>query len=592
MKDTRESREKQLKIEAREKIEKFRRDYGHRFLFKAMGFSSKELSLPRIAVVNSWSEQSPGQVHLKSLAEGVKAGIRMAGGMPFEINVIGPCTGLGKTISETARYDLPQREAILASIESALHVGWCDGWVGIGTCDKIIPGMILAALRLNRPFIFIGGGPMVPRNYRGEWLGYGRAQDMMFREFQEVSKDSSRLEQYEQMMEEITDYAGSCAGACPEMTTGSTLTILTEAMGFSLPGSSTSPGVFGEKMRYAKDTGSKIVELVQDGIKPSDIFSLNSVRNAIAIDMTTAGGSNSVVHLQSFAHEACVPVTLDTWDEMSRKVPVLCPIAPSGPFSLVDFHEAGGVPAAMKRIRALLDETCLTVTGKTIKDILDRVEIKDSNVIRPIDDPVWPEGALSILRGNLAPRGAVTRHTVVENKELLNKTLTARVFDSLEDVIETILSGRPRPIGPDEAIICRFEGPRGGPAMSECLSIIRALKMADLKDIVVISDGRFSGFTKDYLTIGHVCPEAQVGGPIAVLEDGDQISIDISSRKLNVELSDEEIEKRKRVWTPPIKSEVKGVLAMYAKTALQADQGAGWPTRWEDFGPDTSSGNS
>lgn len=578
-----EKGEKRTKSEGLEKIEQFRRDYGHRFLFKAMGYSTKELSLPRIAVVNSWSEQSPGHIHLRNISKGVKAGIRMAGGMPFEINVIGPCTGLARTIYETAHYDLPQREAILASIESALHVGWCDGWVGIGTCDKIIPGMMLAALRLNRPFIFIGGGPMVPRKYQGKWLGYVQGQDMMFKELRNLEKDPSRREEYEKMMEEVTDCAGACAGACPEMTTGSTLTILTEALGFSLPGSSTSPGVFGEKMSQARDTGERIVELARRGIKPSDIFSLSSLKNAIAVDMTTAGGSNSLVHLQCYAYEAGVASTLVTWDEMSRKVPVLCPIAPSGPYSLLDFHEAGGVPAAMKRIREFLDETCLTVTGKTIKDNLETAEIKDAKVIRPIDKPLWPEGALTILRGNLAPRGAVTRHTVIENKELLNRTFVARVFNSLEDAIETILSGKPKPIGSGDAIVCRYEGPRGGPAMSECLSIVRALKMVDLQDIVIISDGRFSGFTKGYLAIGHVCPEAQVGGPIALLRDGDRIVIDIPNNRLDVELSASEMERRKQEWNLPTPSKITGVLAMYAKVALQADQGAGWPANLEDF---------
>ena len=384
------------------------------------------------------------------------------------------------------------------------------------------------------------------------------------------------------MMEEVTDYAGSCAGACPEMTTGSTLTMLTEALGFSLPGSSTSPGVLGEKMRHAKESGEKIVELARKGIRPSDIFSLNSFKNAVAVDMTVAGGSNSLVHLQSYAHEAGVPATLETWDEMSRKVPFLCPLAPSGPYSLLDFHEAGGVPAAMKRIREFLDETCMTVTGKTVEDNLRGVEIKDPRIILPTEEPIWTEGALTILRGNLAPRGSVTRHTVIENKELLHKTFVARVFNSVDETVEAVVSGTPA-IGPGDAIVCRYEGPRGGPAMSECLGIIRALKMVDLKDIVVISDGRFSGFTSNYLTIGHVCPEAQVGGPIALIRDGDRITVDIANRRLSVELSPQEMEQRRREWTPPSQSGVTGVLGIYGRLALQADQGAGWPARWEDF---------
>ena len=583
MEVTGEKANKYFDSDLRESIEYFRRDYGHRLLFKAMGYSKRELSLPRIAIVNSWSEQSPGHIHLRTISEGIKAGVRMAGGMPFEINVIGPCTGLGRTISETAHYDLPQRESILTSIESALHVGSCDGWIGIGSCDKIIPGMMLAALRLNLPFIFVGGGPMIPRNYQGAWLSYVEGQDIMFQELRKLHKDPSIFDSFEKKMEEVTSCAGSCAGACPEMTTGSTLTMLTEALGFSLPGSSTLPGVFGEKIVYAKNSGEKIVELVSAKIKPSDIFTRNAFKNAIAVDMTIAGGSNSLVHLQSYANEAGISATLDDWDELSKKVPVLCPIAPSGPYSIMDFHEAGGVPGAMKRIREFLDETCITVTGSTVHENLKEVEIANSNIILPINKPLWSEGALTILKGNLAPRGGVTRHTVIENKDFLEKTFPARVFNSLDDAIETIVTGQPTPLKPGDAIVCRYEGPKGGPAMSECLGIIRALKMMDLKDVIVISDGRFSGFTSSYLTIGHICPEAQIGGPIALIKDGDIISVDIPRRKLSVNLSDEEMEKRRKKWSPPSQSGISGVLALYAKFALQADKGAGWPSKIDDF---------
>jgi dihydroxy-acid dehydratase len=442
---------------------------------------------------------------------------------------------------------------------------------------------MLAALRLDLPFLFIGGGPMIPRNYQGSWLSYVKGQDIMFGELRKLHKDPSRADNFEKMMKKITSCAGSCAGACPEMTTGSTLTILTEALGFSLPGSSTLPGVFGEKVVDAKNSGEKIVELVNKKIKPSDIFTRNAFKNAIAVDMTIAGGSNSLVHLQSFANEAGLAATLDDWDELSRKVPVLCPIAPSGPYSLLEFHEAGGVPGAMRRIREFLDETCITVTGQTVGENLKEVEIENSDIILPIDKPVWTEGALTILKGNLAPRGAVTRHTVLENKNFLKNTFPARVFNSLDDAIRTIVTGQPTPLKAGDAIVCRYEGPKGGPAMSECLGIIRALKMVDLKNVIVISDGRFSGFTSSYLTIGHVCPEAQIGGPIALIKDGDIISIDIQRRNLSVELSEKELERRKKEWSPPSQSGISGVLALYAKFALQADKGAGWPSKFSDF---------
>lgn len=570
-------------IKTLEQFEQFRMEYGHKCIFKAMGFTSEELSLPRIAVVNSWSEQSPGHIHLRAVAEGVKAGIRMAGAMPFEINVIGPCTMLGRTVLDAAHYDLPQREAILTSIESALHVGWCDGWVGIGACDKIIPGMMLAALRLNRPFIFIGGGQMIPSEYEGKNIGYVDGQEIIIRELQKLKASPELIDEFECKMEEVTNCCGASAGACGEMSTGNTLALLTEAMGFSLPGSSTSPGVAAEKIWQAKETGKRIVDLAQKNVTPRDILSLNALRNGIATNMAICGGTNSLIHLQSYAHEAGIPCNLDTWDAVSRKVPALCGVVPSGPYTLSDLHKAGGVPMVMKRIRRFLDETCITVTGQSVGKNLAGVELKDSDVIRPLENPIWPEGALAILKGNLAPRGAVTRHTIVENKDLLQKTYTVRVFNSVNETIEALLSGKPTPIKAGDALVIRYIGPRGGPAMPCGLSVVRALKLAQVKDIVIITDGRFSGFTKGYLAIGHVCPEAQVGGPLALLQDGDRIRVDIHNRGLNVELSAAELKKRKSRWTPPDPSHLTGVIAMYARTALQADQGAGWPVRWEDF---------
>jgi dihydroxy-acid dehydratase len=570
-------------IKTLEQFEQFRMEYGHKCIFKAMGFTTQELSLPRIAVVNSWSEQSPGHIHLRSVADGVKAGIRMAGGMPFEINVIGPCTMLGKTVADAAHYDMPQREAILASIESALHVGWCDGWVGVGTCDKIIPGMMLAALRLNRPFIFIGGGQMIPSEYEGKNIGYVDGQEIIIRELQKLKDSPELVEEYECAMEAITDCCGSSAGACGEMSTGNTLALLTEAIGFSLPGSSTTPGVSAEKIWQAKETGQRIVDLAAKKITPRDILSLNALKNGIAANMAICGGTNSLIHLQSYAHEAGIPCSLDTWDEISRKVPALCGVVPSGPYTLYDLHKAGGLPVVMKRIRAFLDEKCFTVTGQSVGKNLAGVSLRESDVVRPLENPIWPEGALAILKGNLAPRGAVTRHTIVQNKDLLQRTYTTRVFNSVNETIEALLSGKPKPVKPGDALVIRYIGPRGGPAMPCCLSVVRALKLAKVNDIAIITDGRFSGFTKGYLAIGHVCPEAQIGGPLALIRDGDRIRVDIPNRGLNVELSEAEMKKRRSQWTPPDASHLTGVIAMYAKTALQADQGAGWPVRWTDF---------
>jgi dihydroxy-acid dehydratase len=553
--------------------------YGHRVIFKAMGFTSEELSLPRIAVVNSWSEQSPGHSHLRAISEGVKAGIRMAGGMPFEINVIGPCSVLHGSPSDML-FDMPQREAILASIESALHVGYCHGWVGIGSCDKIVPGMLLAALRLDRPFIFIGGGQMLPCDYEGERFGFVRGQEIIGQELNKVQAGALSLEEFEGRLEEITDCCGTSAGACGEMTTGNSMQLLTEALGFSVPGSSTSVAVSAEKIWQSKETGKRIVDLARKEIKPSRIFTLESMKNAMAVEMAICGGTNSLVHLQSCAHEAGIECSLDTWDEMSKKVPALVAVAPSGPYVLFDMHKMGGVPVVMKKIEKYLDLSRPTVTGKTVGENLATVKDVDSDVIRPLDRPVWPEGALAILKGNLSPRGAVTRHTVVDNKELLSADFTARVFDTTAEVTEAIQSGR---VKPRDAIVCRYQGPRGGPAMTECLGIIIQLKSRRIRDVAVITDGRFSGWTKGYLAIGNVCPEAQVGGPLALVREGDTIRVDVPNRRLDVLVSEEEMEKRKSEWTPRDQSGVTGTLLIYATSALQADLGAGWPVRWSDL---------
>ena len=561
-------------------FERILRNYGHRAIFKAIGFTEKELSLPRIAVINSWSEQSPGHSHLREVAEGVKAGIRMAGGMPFEIEVPGLCSVPHKDPSDML-YDMPQREAVLAAVESSLNISWCDGWVGIASCDKIIPGMILAALRLNRPFIFLGGGQMFPSDYEGRRIDYMRGQAIIRQELQSMSENSISFESINQRISEVTSCVACSAGACGELTTGNTLAVLAEGMGIALPGSSTSPAVSAEKIWQAKETGEKIMELVRKGIRPRDIITLASLRNAIAVDMATCGGTNAVVHLQAYAHEAGIPLTLEDWDELSRKVPALANVAPSGPYVLYDYHRAGGTPLVMKLIEGYLDRSCLTVTGKTVGENLAEVKGEASDVIRPLEDPVWPEGATAILKGNLAPRGAATRHTVVENKELLQKTYNARVFDSLREASKAILS-ESSGIKPGDAIVCRYQGPRGGPGMMECLGVVAMLKARQLKDVIVIADGRFSGFTQGYLAIGHVCPEAQVGGPLALVRDGDRIRVDIPNRRLDVELSAEELAARKAQWKPPVRGNATGVLVVYEKLALQADQGAGWPINSAD----------
>jgi dihydroxy-acid dehydratase len=381
-------------------------------------------------------------------------------------------------------------------------------------------------------------------------------------------------------MDQVSSCVGCSAGACGELTTGNTMAVLTEGLGLSLPGSSTSPGVSAEKIWHAKATGEMIVELARRNIRPRDILTLSAMKNAIALDMAVAGGTNAVVHMQAYAHEAGIPLTLDMWDEISRKVPRHRQCGPSGPHLLNDFHKVGGAPAVMKRIRQYLDESCLTVTGKTVKENLYQVKTVKSDVIRELDNPIWPEGAIAILKGNLAPIGAAVRHTVITDKSLLKRTYTARVFNSEQEAKDGIVAGK---VGPGDAVVARYCGPRGGPAMTECLGVVNTLKNVGAKEVIVVSDGRFSGWTKGYLAIGYICPESQTGAPLALVAEGDQIELDIPARKITLLVSDEELQKRRAKWQPKDNSNAKGMLAMYAKLALQTDRGAGWPINMQDF---------
>lgn len=554
------------------------RSYGHHAIYKAIGFTAKELAMPRIAIINSWSEQSPGHSVLRAIADAVKAGVRMAGGMPFEINVPGLCSVPHKEASDML-YDQPQREAVLAAAESSLYISWCDGWVGLGTCDKIIPGLVLAALRLNRPFVFIGGGQQYPSDYEGKRIGFVRGQAILQEKMRGLGKPLS-YEETNALMQQLTDACAVCGGACNEFTTGNTMAVLTEALGLALPGSSTSPGVSAEKIWQAKETGEKIMEMVRRNIRPRDIVTLQSMKNAIAVDMAICGGTNSVGHMQAFAHEAEIPLTMKDWDEVSRKVPALVNVMPTGPWSMFDFHKAGGTPAVMKRIEQWLDKSCITITGKTVGENLEGVVCEDTEVIRPLNASLWPEGATAVLTGNLAPRGAVVRHTVIENKDLLKKVYIARVFKSVPELNEGVAVGK---VKPGDAIVLQYQGPRGGPAFAECLGALTPLRQHKIQDVIIITDGRFSGFTQGYLAIGHVCPEAQVGGPIALVKDGDKISLDIPARKLELMVSDMELHRRQTKWKAPSQAHVKGLLTIYARLALQADEGAGWPKDMKDF---------
>lgn len=546
--------------------------FANKSMFKAMGFTTSEIESPRIAVVNSWSEQSPGHIHLRDLGEAVKAGIRSAGAMPFEFNVLGPCIALAENFDDLAHYDLVQREVIISSIEVGVKSTKFDGWVGLCTCDKIVPAMLIAAIRINKPCIIVGGGSMFPGEYNGHWIALGSGQDLISRKFTEGTLTDEEVEK-------ISSACGFCAGACAEMTTGNTMQIITEGIGMSLPHSSTIPALFAEQKRLAKLAGSQVTRLARKNIKPSDIITKKSIENAIMVEMAVGGATNAVLHIQALAWEASIDVELKLWDLISQKVPTICSVVPSGPNSIFDLHKAGGVPAVMKEIKRFLNLDCLTVTEKTVGDNISAEENTNPEVIHSLDSPVWPEGAITVLTGNLAPRGAIVRPTVIENKQLLRSTFRAKVFNNFTEAIKSIITGDPKTVQEGDAVICRYEGPRGGPGMSETLFVVDAMNAKGLRNVAYITDGRFSGCTRKQLAIGHVCPEAQIGGPLAIVEDGDVIEVDIPKRRLELKLADDEIKDRFRRWVPPEPKFREGVLTLYAKFALQADNGGGWATR-------------
>jgi len=537
-----------------------------------MGFCDKEISSDRIAVVNSWSEQSPGHIHLRDLADAVKAGIRLAGAMPFEMNVLGPCSGLAGNRHDASYYDLPQREVILNSIEVGLKAAWCDGWVGLCTCDKIVPAMLMAAIRLDKPCLIVTGGPMLTGDYNNDWMAVGKGLAVVYPQM--LSGTIT-----EEGLESIICEAGYCSGSCAEMTTGNSMQIMTEALGLALPYTSTIPAVAARRKIAAKESGMQIVKLVKDKIRPSQIITEEAIKNAIAVDMAVGGGTNSIIHIQALAWEGRLNITLDTWDEYSRIVPTLCSIAPAGPHSLIDFHKAGGVPGVMNEIGDLLSLDCMTVSGETVSENIKGWKSRNGEVIRPLNMAIENQGAIAILKGNLAPRGAIIRRTIVKEKRLLQKRYTAKVFDNFEHALAAIYEGKNRSIQAGDAVICRYEGPRGGPGMAEVLSVVTALNATGAKEVAVITDGRFSGLTSNFPAICHVCPEAQIGGPLAIVQDGDVIRLDVPQRLLELEVTESEIKRRLRNWRLPDLKHKDGVLTIYSKLSLQADNGAGWETR-------------
>jgi dihydroxy-acid dehydratase len=537
----------------------------HRSLLRADGFTDWELDRPIIGIANSFNEIIPGHMHLDKLVDAVKAGIYAGGGTPLVFNTIGICDGIAMN-HEGMKYSLPSRELIADTIETMAVAHPFDGLVLLASCDKIIPGMLIAAARVNIPSIFLSGGPMLPGKIHGKDTGLDKVFEAVGR-FKSGKISKEELDTYE---------CAACpgAGSCSGMFTANTMSNLSEALGMSLPYNGSAPAVFAERIWLAKETGYKVVDLVKKDLKPLDIMTKDAFHNTIAADMALGGSTNTALHIPAMAYYAGLDLTLRDLDPFTAKVPHLTSIAPAGPHHVVDLFYAGGIPAILAELQKakLIKENPQTVYGKSVADMLTEINagVKDYEVIRSIEKPVHSTGGLAILTGNLAPDGAVVKQVAV-SEEMLTHSGPARIFNSEEDVFEAIMDAK---IKKGDVIVVRYEGPKGGPGMREMLSPTSALAGMEMdKEVALITDGRFSGASRG-AAIGHVSPEAAVKGPIAALREGDMIEIDIPHKTLNAQLTDEEIRKRLDAL-PEFEPKVKtGYLARYTQMVSSADKGA------------------
>lgn len=532
----------------------------HRAILKCLGVIDEDMDKPFIAVVNSFTEVVPGHMHLNQLAKFVKDGIRSAGGVPFEFNTVAICDGLAMG-HYGMHYSLPSRELITDSVEVMVEAHRFDGMVLIPNCDKITPGMMMAAARLNIPAIVVTGGPMLSGTFKGRRIDV----TSIFEAVGEVITGKTSIED----LKMIEDRAFPGCGSCNGMYTANTMACAVESMGMSIPGCATALAISSAKLRIAKESGEKIVDLVKRNIKPRDIMIFKAFKNAIIVDITLGGSTNAVLHLIAIANEAGVDLPLSIFDEISRRVPHLCDMRPAGPYDLGELDAAGGIPAVMKKLSRLLHLDLITVTGKTVGENIKDAVVYDRRVIRPLPAPVHKEGGIAILTGNLAPKGAVVKATAISPKILVHKG-PAKVYDSEEEAMRAILNKK---ITHGDVVIIRYEGPKGGPGMREMLSPTAAIAGMGLSEsVVLITDGRFSGATRGPC-IGHVSPEAAEGGPIAAVENGDLIIIDVPRRRLDVELSEEEMKNRLADWKPKPPKIHKGYLQKYCYFVQSADKG-------------------
>jgi len=531
----------------------------HRALLHACGLTSEDFEKPFVAVINSYNEIVPGHIHLRRLAEEVKKGISNSGGVPFEMNTMAICDGLAMG-HDGMHYSLPSREIIADSIELWVQAHALDGMVLIPSCDKVVPGHLMAAARVNIPSIAITGGPMKPGKFHGENAD-------VITVFEAMSKTAAGMMTLEELgsLEQVAcPGAGSCAG----MFTANTMACVTEALGMSLPGCATAHAVDNKKMDLAFETGKQAMQLIERGTLPLDIMTEDAFSNAIIVDLALGGSTNTALHLPAIAHEAGIDLGLKVFDELSKVTPHLCNMRPGGPFTMEDLDKAGGIPAVMKWLEPKLFRKALTVSDKTLGENLKNVNIANNEVIRPLNRPVHSEGGIAILKGNIAPGGAIVKRTAV-NENMLVHEGPARVFDGEEDAVAAILNGC---IKKGDIVVIRYEGPKGGPGMPEMLVPTSAIAGMGLSDsVALITDGRFSGGTRGSC-IGHISPEAFEGGPIALIKDEDIISINIPARLIEAELSEGELEQRRKKWSQP-KQKLSGYLARYIKHVSSADKG-------------------
>ncbi len=535
----------------------------HRSLFKAMGYTKSEIDRPLIGIVNSANEIIPGHIHLDKIAEGVKAGVRSAGGTPVEFSTIGVCDGIAMN-HPGMRYSLASRELIADSVEIMSMAHPFDGLVLIPNCDKIIPGMLMGALRLNIPTVLISGGPMLAGRAGGKPVD-------LISVFEGVGAIKAGQMSADEL-EELEDCACPGCGSCAGMFTANSMNCLSEALGIALPGNGTVPAVTAARVRLAKEAGSRIMELVAKGIKPRDIATMGAFENAITVDMALGCSTNTVLHVPAIAKEAGVRIDLNIFNQISSRTPHLCSLRPGGSHFLEDLDAAGGVQAVMKELtrRDLINMDLPTVTGKTVGENLERARVTEPDIIRPIEKAYHEQGGIAILYGNLAPEGAVVKQSAVAPEMLVRKG-RARVYESESDASEAILEGK---INAGDVVVIRYEGPKGGPGMQEMLTPTAAIMGRGLgRDVALITDGRFSGGTQG-AAIGHISPEAAVGGPISLIEEGDEILVDIPNKKIEL-LVDEAVLSKRRKELKPREPRVKsGYLARYARLVTSGSRGA------------------